>query len=150
MDVLEEQVGADEIRNASKVLHLRLPHNPSFRNNPAYRQVLKQNDIITKLDGAKIIAMDKAERKYDQVEKAGEKVSQEVGEVEEEVASAEKEIENDAEAELEDEKIAQEKLEEAAKLNVRAIRHTAKSLNRIRKLLHELENDERVLKEMQI
>ena len=106
---------------------MRLKHNPSFRKNSVYKGILKQNDIITKLDGAKIIAVNKAQRKYDKVEKAGEKVVEEVEEVEREVASAENEIEHDSQIELEDEKIASRKIDEAAEVNIKAIQSELQS-----------------------
>ena len=149
MDKIEKEVGAAEIKNDSKVLHERLKHNPSFSNNSLYKNILKQNDVITRLDGAKIIAVNKAQQKYDKVKRAGKQVAEEVEEVQDEVNSAEKEIENDSEVELEDEKLASEKIAEAAEVNIKAIRSTAKSLNRIRKLLKKLETDEAALKKMQ-
>ena len=111
-----------------------------------YKQLLATDAILTKLDGAKTLAVYRAEKRFHNEEETGSSIADEVDSLRDELASAEKELNEETEAEMEDEREAQEKLEEAMQRNKLVAKKTAFALAAIENYLQKLESDESKLK----
>ena len=111
-----------------------------------YKQLLATNSILTKLDGAKELAVYRAEKRFRNEEETGSSIAEEVDSLKDELASAERELKDETEAEMEDEREAQLKLEEAMQRNKLVANKTSFALEAIEKYLQKLQSDERKLK----
>ena len=143
---IEKKLGAVHTRNASKILRSRIPHFPKLSDVALYKQLLATNSILTKLDGAKELAVYRAEKRFRNEEETGNSIAEEVDSLKDELASAERELKDETEAEMEDEREAQLKLEEAMQRNKLVAKKTSFALEAIEKYLQKLQSDERKLK----
>ena len=113
-----------------------------------YKQLLETNKMLTKLDGAKELAIYRAEKRFRNEEKTGSSITAEVDTLKDELASAEKELTDETGAEMEDEREAQQKIDEAIRRNKLVSKKTAYALGAIENYLQKLQSDERKLKQL--
>ena len=113
-----------------------------------YKQLLATNRMLTKLDGAKELAIDRAEKRFRNEEKTGSSITTEVDSLKDELYSAEKELTDETGAEMEDEREAQQKIDEAIRRNKLVSKKTAYALEAIENYLQKLQSDERKLNQL--
>lgn len=145
---IEKRLGVIHTRNASRILRSRIPQFPQLNDVALYKQLLKTDAILTKLDGAKELAIYRAEKRFRNEEETGSSIAEEVVSLRDELASAEKELSDETDAELEDEREAQEKIEEAMQRNKLVAKKTAFALMAIENYLQKLQSDESKLKRL--
>ena len=148
MNNIENKLGVVHTRNASKILRSRIPQFPHLNDIALYKQLLATDEILTKLDGAKTLAVYRAEKRFRNEEETGSSIAQEVDSLRDELTSAEKELSDETEAEMEDEREAQEKIEEAMERNKLVAKKTAFALTAIENYLQKLQKDESKLKRL--
>lgn len=148
MNNIEKRLGVVHTRNASRILRSRIPQFPNLNDVALYKQLLATDAILTKLDGAKTLAVYQAEKRFSNEEETGSSIAEEVDSLRDELASAEKELSDETEAEMEDEREAQEKIEEAMARNKLVARKTAFALMAIENYLQKLQSDEGKLKRL--
>lgn len=148
MNNIEKRLGVVHTRNASRILRSRIPQFPNLNDVALYKQLLATDAILTKLDGAKTLAVHRAEKRFRNEEETGSSIAEEVDSLRDELASAEKELSDETEAEMEDEREAQEKIEEAMARNKLVARKTAFALIAIENYLQKLQSDEGKLKRL--
>lgn len=148
MNNIEKRLGVIHTRNASRILRSRIPQFPQLNDVALYKQLLKTDAILTKLDGAKELAIYRAEKRFRNEEETGSSIAEEVVSLRDELASAEKELSDETDAELEDEREAQEKIEEAMQRNKLVAKKTAFALMAIENYLQKLQSDESKLKRL--
>ena len=148
MDNIEKKLGVFHARNASRILRSKIPQFPHLNDITLYKQLLATDEILTKLDGAKTLAAYRAEKRFRNKEEAGSSIAQEVDSLRDELASAEKELSNETEAEMEDEREAQEKINEAMERNKLVAKKTESSVMAIENYLQKLQTDESKLKRL--
>ena len=146
MNNIEKKLGVVHTRNASRILRSRIPQFPNLNDITLYKQLLATDEILTKLDGAKTLAVYRAEKRFRNEEETGSSIAQEVDSLRDELASAEKELSHETEAEMEDEREAQEKINEAMERNKLVAKKTAFALMAIENYLQKLQKDESKLK----
>lgn len=146
MSNIEKKLGVVHTRNASRILRSRIPQFPNLNDITLYKQLLATDEILTKLDGAKTLAVHRAEKRFRNEEETGSSIAQEVDSLRDELASAEKELSDETEAEMEDEREAQEKINEAMERNKLVAKKTAFALMAIENYLQKLQKDESKLK----
>ena len=146
MNNIEKKLGVVHTRNASRILRSRIPQFPNLNDITLYKQLLATDEILTKLDGAKTLAVYRAEKRFRNEEETGSSIEQEVDSLRDELASAEKELSDETEAEMEDEREAQEKINEAMERNKLVAKKTAFALMAIENYLQKLQKDESKLK----
>lgn len=142
---IEEKIGANETRNFAKILKYKLP-DLSIQKNETYQKILAINNVITKMDGARLIALNKANTSYNAKANIENSMSKVAGNVLDELKSTEKELNDDAEMEIEDEIEADRKIRDAKTRNYKAAVKTAQALEMIEGYLKQLENDENRLR----
>ena len=142
LDNIEKKLGVGHTLNASRILRSKIPYFPKMSKVALYKQLLQTNAILTKLEGAKTLAVDRAEIGFRSEEKTGSSIEEEVDSLKQELASAEDELSAETEVELEDEREAQEKLQEAVTRNRIIAKKTALALSSIESYLEKLESDE--------
>ena len=145
---IEKRLGVVHTHNASRILRSRIPQFPNLNDVALYKQLLTTDAILTKLDGAKMLAVSRAEKRFRNEEETGSSITEEVHSLRDELATAEKELSDETEAEMEDERVAQEKLEEAMKRNKIVAKKTAFALAAIENYLEKLQSDESKLKRL--
>ena len=145
---IEKRLGVIHTRNASRILRSRIPQFPQLKDVALYKQLLKTDAILTKLDGAKELAIYRAEKRFRNEEETGSSIAEEVVSLRDELASAENELSDETDAELEDEREAQEKIEEAMQRNKLVAKKTAFALTAIENYLQKLQSDESKLKKL--
>lgn len=145
---IEKRLGVIHTHNASRILRSRIPQFPQLNDVALYKQLLKTDAILTKLDGAKELAIYRAEKRFRNEEETGSSIAEEVVSLRDELASAEKELSDETDAELEDEREAQEKIEEAMQRNKLVAKKTAFALMAIENYLQKLQSDESKLKRL--
>lgn len=148
MNNIEKRLGVIHTHNASRILRSRIPQFPQLNDVALYKQLLKTDAILTKLDGAKELAIYRAEKRFRNEEETGSSIAEEVVSLRDELASAEKELSDETDAELEDEREAQEKIEEAMQRNKLVAKKTAFALMAIENYLQKLQSDESKLKRL--
>lgn len=148
MNNIEKRLGVVHTRNASRILRSRIPQFPNLNDVALYKQLLATDAILTKLDGAKTLAVHRAEKRFRNEEETGSSIAEEVDSLRDELASAEKELSDETEAEMEDEREAQEKIEEAMARNKLVARKTAFALMAIENYLQKLQSDEGKLRRL--
>lgn len=145
---IEEKIGANETRNFAKMLKYKLP-DLSAQKNKTYQKILALNNVITKMDGARLIALDKANISYNVKAKIENSMSKVAGNVLDELKSTERELNDDTEMEIEDEIEADRKIRDAKTRNYKAAVKTAQALEKIEEYLKQLENDEHRLRALE-
>lgn len=145
---IEKKLGVIHTVNASRILRSRIPQFPKLNDVALYKQVLDTNAILTKLDGAKDLAVYRAEKRFHNEEETGSSIENEVDSLRDELASAEQELSDETEKELEDEREAQEKIQEAMERNQLVAKKTAFALTAIENYLEKLQSDESKLKRL--
>lgn len=145
---IEKKLGVVHTRNASRILRARIPQFPNLKDITLYKQLLATDEILTNLDEAKTLAVYRAEKRVRNEEEAGSSIAQEVDSLRDELASAEKELSDETEAEMEDEREAQEKINEAMERNKLVAKKTAFALMAIENYLQKLQTDESKLKRL--
>jgi len=145
---IEKRLGVVHTHNASRILRSRIPQFPNLNDVALYKQLLTTDAILTKLDGAKMLAVSRAEKRFRNEEETGSSITKEVHSLRDELATAEKELSDETEAEMEDERVAQEKLEEAMNRNKVVAKKTAFALAAIENYLEKLQSDESKLKRL--
>ena len=147
-NIEKKQLGVVHPRNASRILRSKIPQFPHLNDITLYKQLLATDEILTKLDGAKTLAVYRAEKRFRNEEEAGSSIAQEVDALRDELASAEKERSDETEAEMEDEREAQEKRNAAMERNKLVAKRTAIALMAIENYLQKLQIDESKLKRL--
>ncbi|XP_031565965.1 uncharacterized protein DDB_G0286591-like isoform X2 [Actinia tenebrosa] len=145
---IEEKIGANETRNFAKKLKDKLPDLSAQKNN-TYQKILAINSVITKMDGARLLALDKANTSYNSKAEIENSMSKVAGSVLDELKSTEKELSDDTEMEIEDEIEADRKIRDAKTRNYKAAVKTAQALEKIEGYLKQLENDENRLRTLE-
>jgi len=145
---IERKLGVIHTINASRILRSRIPLFPKLNDVALYKQVLATNAILTKLDGAKALAVYRAEKRFHNEEEMGSSIEEEVDSLRDELASAEKDLSEETDKELEDEREAQEKIQEAMERNKFVAKKTAFALSAIENYLKKLQSDESKLKRL--
>ena len=145
---IEKKLGVVHTINASKILRSRIPQFPKLNDVALYKQVLATNAILTKLDGAKALAVYRAEKRFRNEEEMGSSIEEEVDSLRDELASAEEDLSEETDKELEDEREAQEKIQEAMERNKLVAKKTAFALTAIENYLEKLQSDESKLKRL--
>ena len=145
---IEKKLGVIHTANASRILRSRIPQFPKLNDVALYKQVLATNAILTKLDGAKALAVDRAEKRFRNEQETGSSIEEEVDSLRDELASAEEELSDETDRELEDEREAQEKIQEAMERNQLVAKKTAFTLTAIGNYLEKLQSDESRLKRL--
>lgn len=148
MNNIEKKLGVVHTRNASRILRSRIPQFPNLKDITLYKQLLATDEILTNLDEAKTLAVYRAEKRFRNEEEAGSSITQEVDSLRDELASAEKELSDETEAEMEDEREAQEKINEAMERNKLVAKKTTFALMAIENYLQKLQTDESKLKRL--
>ncbi|XP_022790188.1 uncharacterized protein LOC111329688 [Stylophora pistillata] len=146
---IEKKLGVVHTINASRILRSKIPQFPKYGDVALYQQLLETNQILTKLDGAKFLAVDRAERRFRNEEETGSSITQKVDSLRDELASAEEELSEETDREMEDEREAQEKIQEAVERNKIIAKKTAFALTAIENYLEKLQLDEAKLKRFQ-
>ena len=145
VDAIEDKVGTEHTLNASRVLRSRIPENPNLKTNKLYQQILATNALLTKLEGAKIMAESRAEKIFEGEEEMGHSIENEADLIRGELASIEKELRENIAKELEEEKEAKEKIRNADRENAETYEKTSEALMKVEKYLMKLEQDEKRL-----
>lgn len=145
---IERKLGVIHTINASRILRSRIPSFPKLNDVALYKQVLATNAILTKLDGAKALAVYRAEKRFRNEEEMGSSIEEEVDSLRDELASAEEDLSEETDKELEDEREAQEKIQEAMERNKFVAKKTAFALSAIENYLKKLQSDESKLKQL--
>jgi cell division protein ZapA (FtsZ GTPase activity inhibitor) len=140
-------MGANETRNFARVLKSTLPDSP-VQKNKTYQKILALNKVITKMDGARIIALEKANTSYYDQANIEQSMSVVAGNVLDELQSTEKELSDETEMEIEDEIEADRKIRDAKTRNYKAAVKTTQALKKIEGYLKQLENDENKLRSL--
>ncbi|XP_048587448.1 uncharacterized protein LOC116607005 isoform X2 [Nematostella vectensis] len=127
--------------------------SPAIRSTPdrqrrTYQQILAMNNIITKIDGAKILALNDANTTYENRAEVTKSIADDADSIISELASTENELALDTSVELQDEQQAKSKLRDAAFRNYQAARKTTQALKRIEKYLRKLGKNEKKLREI--
>lgn len=141
---IEKRINANETRNVARVIKSRIAELPvnKFRS---YQRILAMNNIITKMDGAKIIAENKANDSYTSRDEVERNMADIATNVLEELTSTEDELNKDTKVEIEDEKEAERKLEDAERRNYKVAIKSGEALKRIEGYLERLGNEEKIL-----
>ena len=146
---IEKRLDVLQTRNASNILRSRIPEYLGMKDaSLQYKQLLATNRMLTKLDGAKELAIDRAEKRFRNEEKTGSSITTEVDSLKDELYSAEKELTDETGAEMEDEREAQQKIDEAIRRNKLVSKKTAYALEAIENYLQKLQSDERKLNQL--
>lgn len=145
---IEKRLDVLQTRNASNILRSRIPEYLGMKDASRYKQLLATNRMLTKLDGAKELAIDRAEKRFRNEEKTGSSITTEVDSLKDELYSAEKELTDETGAEMEDEREAQQKIDEAIRRNKLVSKKTAYALEAIENYLQKLQSDERKLNQL--
>ncbi|XP_068692157.1 uncharacterized protein [Montipora foliosa] len=145
---IEKRLGVIHTRNGSKILRSRIPEYSRLNDAHLYKQLLATNKILTKLDGAKELAIYRAEKRFRDEEKTGSSIAKEVDSLRNKLASAEGELSKETEAEIEDERKAQEKIDEAIRRNKLVVKKATFSLSAIEAYLQKLRSDEKKLNQL--
>ena len=148
MNNIEKRLGVIHTRNGSKILRSRIPEYSRLKDAPLYKQLLATNKILTKLDGVKELAIYRAEKRFRDEEKTGSSIAKEVDSLRDKLASAEGELSKETEAEIEDERKAQEKIDEAIRRNKLVVKKATFSLSAIEAYLQKLRSDEKKLNQL--
>lgn len=148
MNSIEKKLGVIHTINASRILRSKIPQFPKLSDVAIYKQLLETNAILAKLDGAKVLAIDRAEKRFRNEEETGSSINQEVDSLRDELASAEEELSEETDREMEDEREAQEKIQEAMERNKLVAKKTAFALTAIENYLEKLQSDESKLKRL--
>ena len=148
LNSIEKKLGVIHTINASRILRSKIPQFPNLSDVAIYKQLLETNAILAKLDGAKVLAIDRAEKRFRNEEETGSSINQEVDSLRDELASAEEELSEETDREMEDEREAQEKIQEAMERNKLVAKKTAFALTAIENYLEKLQSDESKLKRL--
>lgn len=145
---IEKRLDVLQTRNVSKILRSRIPEYLGMKDASLHKQLLATNKMLTKLDGAKELAIYRAEKRFRNEEKTGSSITTEVDSLKDELASAEKELADETGAEMEDEREAKQKIDEAIRRNKLVSKKTAYALGAIENYLQKLQSDERKLNQL--
>lgn len=137
-------MGANETRNIARVIKSRIAELPASKYR-AYQRILDMNNMIAKMDGAKIIAESKANSTFTGRDQVEQNMADIATNVLDELTSTEEELNKDTRVEIEDEKEAEKKLEDAERRNYMVAIKSGEALKKIEGYLERLENEEKKL-----
>jgi len=140
-------MGANETRNIARVIKSRITELPSSKYR-AYQKILAMNNMITKMDSAKIIAESSANNSFTNREQIERNMADIATNVLDELTSTEDDLNKDTKVEIEDEKEAERKLEDAERRNYMVAIKSGEALKKIEGYLERLENEEKKLHNM--
>ncbi|KAK3740336.1 hypothetical protein QZH41_009416, partial [Actinostola sp. cb2023] len=144
---IEKRIGANDTRNIAKVIKSRIAELPVSKYE-SYRRILAVNKIIAKMDGAKIIAESNANKTYSNRDEIEKNMTETATKVLRELSSTEKELDDDTKVEMEDEREAGRRIEDAERRNYMVALKSGETLKKIEGYLDQLEKEEMQLRSL--
>lgn len=148
MNDIEKRIGANETRNVARVIKSRIATLP-VNKYKSYQHILAVNNLIAKMDGARILAESKANNSFTKRDRIERNMADIASNVLDELASTENEVRSDTKREMDDERVAEEKLEDAERRNYKVALKSGKALEKIEGYLEKLEKEEKKLRDVQ-
>ncbi|XP_031565966.1 uncharacterized protein LOC116301102 [Actinia tenebrosa] len=139
---IEEKVGVKKVQDKAKKIrnHIAKKDDAGVQNK-LQKLVLDENGVIATLDAAKILAKAKVDAKEKNMKQAEAIVRNDVQKIKSDMSSAEKQLDKEQQVELEDEKEARSKIQEAVKHNQIAINKAKGFLKSIEEGLQKFHSD---------
>ena len=140
MGDIEERVGVKKIQDKAKKIRDKISKKHGPQSTLA-KLVLNENGVIAALDAAKILAKAKVDAKEKNIKQKEAIVRDDVQKLKSDMSSAEKQLDEEQQVELEDEKEARSKIQEAVKHNQMAIDKAKSFLKSIEEGIQKFHSD---------
>lgn len=137
---MEKKVDTKAVKDKAKKIRTSIAKGQPIKSTVA-KQVLNENGVIAKLDAAKILAKARVQKAAKELEKKKATVRDDIARIETSMSTAENQMKNEEDQEIESEREARSKIQEAVKHNKAALQKTKQFLLSVEKGIEKFHED---------